>query len=591
MNILTMKNITKAYRNVPLFEHQDFSVDSEDRIGVVGLNGCGKSTLLKIIAGLEEADSGEVTKGTSIRIGYLSQMPEFQEDMTVYDYVIGKQQEDEWEVEGAGKELLAKLGFDDLTMKLGQLSGGQKKKAALAAAFLSKYDLLVLDEPTNHLNYEAILWLEQYLKNRRGAFVMVTHDRYFLDRVCNRIVEIDQGKIYSYQTNFEGFLQAKADREEMELASYRKSQSILRKELAWMQRGARARSTKQKARIERFEELKQTEAPKELDKLEMSSVSSRMGKKTIELNRLSKTYGDKVLFQDFSYIFLRQDRIGFIGPNGCGKSTLMKMIVGQLQPDSGSVDYGPTIKIGYFSQENEALDDTLRVIDYIKETAEFIRTEEGLVSASKMLERFLFDSEKQYSIIGKLSGGEKRRLYLLKILMEAPNVLVLDEPTNDIDIQTLAVLEDYLQSFDGIVITVSHDRYFLDKVVHRIFAYEDGQLVQYEGGFSDYYEKCPKNEDIKPVKIKSSNEKVWKEKSTKLKFSYKEQREYETIEQDIENLEQQVAEVEQAIEKHATDFVKLREYTEKKEQLEQALEEKMERYVYLMELAEKIENQ
>lgn len=590
MNILTMKNITKAYRNVPLLEKQDFGVDSEDKIGVVGLNGSGKSTLLKMIAGLEEADEGEITKGNGVKIGYLPQMPDFPEEMSVYDYVVSAHKDKEWEVEGEGKELLAKLGFIDIHVKLGTLSGGQKKKAAMAAAFLGKYDLLILDEPTNHLNYDTILWLEQYLKSRKGAFIMVTHDRYFLDRVCNRIVEIDQAKIYSYQTNFEGFLQLKSEREEMELASYRKSQSILRKELAWMQRGARARSTKQKARIERFEELKQTEAPKEADKLEMNSVSSRMGKKTIELHNISKAYGERVLFQDFSYIFLKQDRIGFIGPNGCGKTTLMKMIAGYEQPDCGVIECGPTIKIGYFSQENEALDENMRVIDYVKETAEFIRTPDGLVSASKMLERFLFEGEKQYSLIGKLSGGEKRRLYLLKVLMEAPNVLILDEPTNDIDIQTLAVLEDYLMGFDGIVITVSHDRYFLDKIVNRIFAYENGKIVQYEGGFSDYYEKCLK-EEVVSSKVKKTDNKSWKEKSTKLKFSYKEEREYSTIEQDIEDLEHEVEEVNQLMEQYATDFVKLREFSEKKEQLEQLLDEKMERYVYLTELAEKIAGQ
>lgn len=592
MNILTMKHITKAYRNRPLFESQDFSVDSEDKIGIVGLNGCGKSTLLKIIAGLEEADEGEVTKGNAVKIGYLPQMPDFPDDMTIYDYVVSHHSGNQWEAEGDSKEMLTRLGFDNVYEKLGHLSGGQKKKAALAAVFLADYDLLILDEPTNHLNYDTILWLEQYLKSRKGAFVMVTHDRYFLDRVCNRIVEIDQGKIYSYQTNFEGFLQLKAEREDMELASYRKSQSILRKELAWMQRGARARSTKQKARIERFEELKQAEAPKDSEKVELSSLSSRMGKKTIELHQISKAYGDKVLFRDFSYIFLRNDRIGFIGDNGCGKTSLMKIIAEQSKPDSGYVEYGPTIKIGYFSQENEALDNSMRVIDYIKETAEFIRTEDGLVSASKMLERFLFDSEKQYSLIEKLSGGEKRRLYLLKVLMEAPNVLILDEPTNDIDIPTLGVLEDYLQGFDGIVITVSHDRYFLDKVVSRIFAYENGTIVQYEGGFSDYYEKCPKLAMEHMAKAKKpEKEKVVKERQKKLKFTYNEQREYDTIEQDIEKLELHIADLDQEIERYATDFVKLRQFTEEKEELEQQLEEKLERYVYLTELAEKIASQ
>lgn len=593
MNLLTMKNITKSYRNVPLFEKQDFSIDSEDHIGVVGINGTGKSTLLKLIAGVEEPDEGEITMGNHVKVCYLPQMPDFPEDCTVYDYVAsGHKKEPDWDFEGECREILMRLGFGDINVHLRQLSGGQKKLAALASALLMKCEILVLDEPTNHLNYDMVLWLEQYLQKRGRAFVMVTHDRYFLDRVCNRIVEIDSGKIYSYDTNFEGFLAAKAAREERELATYRKNQSVLREELAWIQRGARARSTKQKARLQRYEELKKQDAPKEKEMIELNKISSRMGKKTIELHHISKSYGERTLFEDFSYIFLKGDRVGFIGANGCGKSTLMKLITGYEKPDSGYIETGSTIKIGYFSQENENLDDKLRVIDYIKETAEFIRTPEGLVSASKMLERFLFDSQKQYTMIEKLSGGEKRRLYLLNVLMEAPNVLVLDEPTNDLDIQTLAILEQYLEEFDGIVITVSHDRYFLDKVVNRIFAYENGNIVQYEGGFSDYYEKCPKEDAVQAAeKVKGEDKKVQKSHEVKIRFSYKEEREYATIEQDIEHLEQKIAGIEEEIMKCATDFVKLRELEEQKTVLDKELEDKMERYVYLEELAEKIRAQ
>ena len=492
-------------------------------------------------------------------------------------------------------------GFVDEIVKnhydavVAELSGGQKKKVALAAALLNPCDILILDEPTNHLNNAMVLWLENYLKARKGALIMVTHDRYFLDRVCNKIVEIDKGKLYSYETNFAGFLELKSQREDMELATYQKNKNILRNELEWIRRGAQARSTKQKARIERFETLSATnKRPEQQAKVEMSSVSSRLGKKTIEVNQVSKSFGERTLFSDFSYIFLRTDRIGIVGDNGAGKSTLMKIIVGEIEPDSGYVEIGPTVKIGYFSQENEKLDPTMRVIDYIKETAEFVRTEEGLISASKMLERFLFDSTLQYSKIEKLSGGEKRRLYLLKVLMEAPNVLILDEPTNDLDIQTLGILEDYLDNFDGIVITVSHDRYFLDKIAERIFAFEQGKLVQYEGGYSDYLLKAgnPFEETIGNSGKKSSKEAAaaYKERprEKKLKFTYAEQKEYETIEQDIENLEEKLAALEEEILKAATDFVKLNELSKEKEETEKALEEKMERYVYLMELAEKI---
>ncbi len=597
MNLLTATNVTKAHTDKVLLNNADFSIDDKEKIGIIGINGTGKSTLLQILAGVQEADEGEIVMGNHVVINYLSQNPEFPEGITIYDYVAQLNAKDgaHWEIEGESKRILNILGFDNYDAVVAKLSGGQKKKVALAAALLKPCDILILDEPTNHLNNAMVLWLENYLKARKGALIMVTHDRYFLDRVCNKIVEIDKGKLYSYETNFAGFLELKSQREDMELATYQKNKNILRNELEWIRRGAQARSTKQKARIERFETLSATnKRPEQQAKVEMSSVSSRLGKKTIEVNQVSKSFGERTLFSDFSYIFLRTDRIGIVGDNGAGKSTLMKIIVGEIEPDSGYVEIGPTVKIGYFSQENEKLDPTMRVIDYIKETAEFVRTEEGLISASKMLERFLFDSTLQYSKIEKLSGGEKRRLYLLKVLMEAPNVLILDEPTNDLDIQTLGILEDYLDNFDGIVITVSHDRYFLDKIAERIFAFEQGKLVQYEGGYSDYLLKAgnPFEETIGNSGKKSSKEAAaaYKERprEKKLKFTYAEQKEYETIEQDIENLEEKLAALEEEILKAATDFVKLNELSKEKEDTEKALEEKMERYVYLMELAEKI---
>lgn len=595
MNILTASKVTKAYTDKVLFEEVDFSIDTREKVGVIGINGTGKSTFLKVLAGIEEIDSGEIVTGNHVVINYLPQNPEFPKDITIYEYVTGKNvtSGEHWELEGETKRILNVLGFQEYDKKVTHLSGGQKKKVALAAALLKPCDILILDEPTNHLNNAMVLWLETYLKGRKGALIMVTHDRYFLDRVCNKIVEIDGGKLYSYETNFQGFLELKSQREDMELATYKKNKNLLRTELEWIRRGAQARSTKQKARIERFEQLSaQNKMPQQTGSVEMNSVSSRLGKKTIEVNQISKGFDGKELFSDFSYIFLRDDRIGIVGDNGAGKSTLLKVIVGELQPDTGYVEMGPTVKIGYFSQENERLDMSMRVIDYIKESAEFVRTEEGLVSASKMLERFLFDSTLQYSKIEKLSGGEKRRLYLLKVLMEAPNVLILDEPTNDLDIQTLGILEEYLDAFDGIVITVSHDRYFLDKVVDRIFAFEGGRLQQYEGGYSDYLEKSGGNVVEVTESKKSSKEaaQAYKERKReqKLKFTYAEQKEYETIESDIEALEQKVSELDAAILKAATDFVKLNELSKEKEETEQTLEEKMERYVYLMELAEKI---
>lgn len=622
MNIINVENITKSFTERELFHKASFYVQEHEKIGIVGINGTGKSTLLKIIAGEEEPEEGSIIKANHVVINYLPQNPAFDEKSSVIDSVMEKilttdlDEAQRWSMESDAKSLMMKLGIVDFEQKTGELSGGQRKRLALVAAVLKPCDVLILDEPTNHLDYDMVEWLEDYLRGFKGAILMVTHDRYFLDSVCNRIVEIDKGSIYSYDTNYSGFLERKAQREESERASERKRQSILRKEIEWMQRGARARSTKQKAHIQRYEALRDQKGPVEETKLEMSSVSQRLGRTTIELLDISKAYGDLICVKDFTYIFLKNDRIGFVGKNGCGKTTLMKMIAGFLEPDSGTIEVGQTVKIGYYCQEialttektgNENAQTTWmnpnqRVIDYIKDTAEYVRTEDGLVSASAMLERFLFPSSQQYSPIGKLSGGERRRLNLLRVLMEAPNILVLDEPTNDLDTETLAILEDYLDSYDGIVITVSHDRYFLDRIAKRIFAFEgEGKITQYEGGYTDYMQKRPKqdssllsmsgaiaekNQEEKNV-VKDSKA-TWGGGAKKLKFSYNEQKEYETIEEDIEALETRIAEIEKEILKNSRDFVKLNELSKEKEEREEALMLKMERWEYLEELAAKI---
>ena len=511
------------------------------------------------------------------------------------------------------KAMMTRLGITDFEQKTSELSGGQRKRLALVSVLITPCDILILDEPTNHLDSEMAEWLENQLRGFRGALVMVTHDRYFLDSVTNRIIELDKGKIYSYNEKYSGFLERKAEREASAKASERKRQSILRKEIEWMQRGARARSTKQKAHIQRYENLKNQKGIVQDEKIELSSIKSRMGKTTIELENISKAYDCKVLINDFSYNFLKGDRVGFVGKNGCGKTTLMKIIDGRIEPDSGSVNIGQTIKIGYYTQELENnkeagiayMNPDDRVIDYIKNTAEFVRTEEGLVSASVMLERFLFEPSQQYSKIEKLSGGEKRRLNLLRVLMEAPNVLILDEPTNDLDIETMTILEDYLDSFDGIVITVSHDRYFLDRVVRRIFSFEEnGVIDQYEGGYTDYINRKKEKgllEENALLKTKSSSagksdsdkteKEEYKIRNKKLKFSYNEKREYETIEDDIAKLEEKIEKLDGEIVKNATNSVKLRELMESKEETETLLMEKMDRWEYLEDLAKKIEEQ
>lgn len=621
MNLLTIKNFSKSITDKVLFEGADFSINEGEKIGVIGVNGTGKSTLLKIIAGEMETDEGEVIKANWVKIKYLPQNPQFPEGITIYDYVISlnKNEHNQWNVEGEAKNILNILGFTDYELIVDNLSGGQKKRVALAATLLSDCDILILDELTNHLDSYMSAWLEDYLKKSKAVLIMVTHDRYFLDRVCNGIVEIDDGKIYRYTGGYEKFLEEKTLREEIAIASERKRQSILRVELEWIRRGARARSTKQKAHIQRYEALRDMEGPKEAEKLQMSSLSSRLGNKTIELDKVSKAYSGKTLIKDFSYIFLANDRVGIVGENGCGKSTLMKIITGEVQPDKGSVDIGQTVKIGYFSQENEYLPEDMKVIDYIRDTAEFVQTVDGTVSATKMLERFLFNSTLQYQLIKKLSGGEKRRLYLLKILMEAPNVLILDEPTNDLDISTMMILEDYLDSFNGIVISVSHDRYFLNRIANRIFAYEvdecteEVNIKQYEGNYDDYLEKSgvnPYNINLKKNSQKSREEIVnknshalkteqaetnarenGKPKSTKIKMSYNEMREFEKIDDEIAELEAKVEYLEEEIGKNARDFVKLNELTTEKDEAEDLLAEKMDRWVYLNDLNERINNQ
>ncbi len=597
MNLLTMKDITKAYTDKVLFDHIDFSINEGEKIGVIGINGTGKSTLLKMIAGLEEAETGDLVKGNRVRINYLPQNPVFPPKMTIYDYVITANEtlDNHWSIEGEAKAILNKLGFIDYDAQIDNLSGGQKKKVALAGALLSNNEILILDEPTNHLDNEMTEWLENYLRSYKGALIMVTHDRYFLDLVCNRIVEIDKGKLYNYDSNYEGYLELKAQREEMAMATQDKHANILRKEIAWMQRGAKARSTKQKAHIQRYETLKNEEKIKITSNVEINALSSRLGKKTIELNQISAGYADKLLIRDFTYIFLKSDRIGILGPNGCGKTTLLKVILQKIPLMTGTIEIGETVKIGYYEQENESLDENKKVIDYIRDTAEYIQTSEGTITASQMLEKFLFVGSLQYAMIGKLSGGEKRRLYLLKILMEAPNVLILDEPTNDLDIQTLCILEDYLDTYPGILVTVSHDRYFLDRVTRRMLTFEgEGIVKQFNGNYTEYFqtkesEIADRNDGNLSRTDNSLAEKAVKIKTEKLKFTYQEKKEYDTIEQDIEHLEIKIREVEYKIDKSATNFVKLNELTQEKEKLESLLEEKLERFLYLDELSNKIE--
>ena len=627
MNLLTVEGITKPFGDKKIFDGITFGIDTGDKAGVIGVNGTGKTTLLRIVAGEETPDSGQVVKMKGLRIGYLPQTPEFDPEDTVLSQVFncdnptislikeyeqavqnvelggGAEAEEAlyalndkmdaanaWNLESDAKTILTKLNINDYYKKTGMLSGGQIKRMALARALITPVDLLILDEPTNHIDNDSIDWLEKYLAKYKGALLMVTHDRYFLDRVVNKTLELEDAKLYTYTANYSGFLEAKAEREELAAASERKRQNFLRTELEWVRRGAQARSTKQKARLERFNEVSSIKAPKEKDSLDISVASTRLGRKTIIAENLTKSYDGVKYVDGFSYIILKHDRIGIIGPNGCGKSTLINMLTGSLVPDSGAVEKGETVKTGVFSQHTEDMQPEQRVIDYIKDTAEYVQTADGRISASQMLEKFLFSPSMQYSPIGKLSGGERRRLYLLKVLVDAPNILFLDEPTNDLDIETLAILEDYLDIFNGAVVTVSHDRYFLDKVCDRIFAFEgNGRIIQYEGGYSDYLRQHEER-FVSDEPVKKETPKQERRQSEKaLKMTYSEQREFETINDKIEKLEASIAKTEAEISSITSDYVRLQELTEGKEKMEAELEETMDRWVYLNELNEKIE--
>ena len=634
MVLLTAEHIRKSYGTRVIFDDISFSIHEGDKIGVIGVNGTGKSTLLKIIAGVDQADSGTIVTMNGMRMGYLSQSPVFVEGTTVLQQVfqgenpklalvrdyeetmsaleksptdgalVKKAAEltekmdkaEAWSLESEAKTILTKLGISDFQQTVETLSGGQKKRVALAAALIAPVDLLILDEPTNHIDNDTVDWLEGHLEKYSKALLMVTHDRYFLDRVANRTLELEKGKLYAYQANYSKFLEMKAEREELLAAGERKRRNFLRTELEWVRRGAQARSTKQKARLQRFEEISAIRAPEEKQNVELSSVGSRLGKKTIELRHVSKAYDGETYIRDFSYIILRDDRVGIIGDNGCGKTTLLNIMTGNLPPDSGEVERGETVKIGIFAQENGDMDESQRVIDYIREEAEVIRTVDGHITASQMLERFLFPPSMQRGPISILSGGEKRRLYLCRVLMGAPNILFLDEPTNDLDIETLMILEDYLEHFNGAVVAVSHDRYFLDKTMGRIFAFlGDGVIRQYEGGYSDC--KAAREREMpvsaekaaKERKEELPKEKEPKEKAPIKKMSYKDQREYDTIGDEIAALEEKIAKTDEEMAACATDFTRLQALSAEKEELEAKLEERMERWMELSELAEEIE--
>lgn len=613
MILLNAEKISKGYSDRQLLDGCSLAVGEGDKIGLIGVNGTGKSTLLKVMAGVDFPDSGTVTRSGGVRVAYLPQNPEFAPETTVLQQVmtgvaIDKarakeakvvQQADEYQC----KSILTQLGLSDYDQPIGQLSGGQKRRVALACALAAESEVLILDEPTNHIDSEMVDWLESYLKRYQGAILMVTHDRYFLERVVNRIVELDRGKLYSYPANYSQYLELKAQREEMALATERKRQSLYRKELAWIQRGARARSTKAQFRVDRFEELKKPGYVPDQSKLEVSALSSRLGKKIVEIEKISKSFDGKVLVKDFSYNLLRGDRVGIIGPNGYGKTTLVRMICGLLEPDQGRIVRGETVRIGYFSQESfagEDFDPTVKAIDYIRHISQEIQTPEGTLTAAQMMEKFLFPADLQYTEIGRLSGGERRRLYLLRVLMEAPNVLVLDEPTNDLDIETLAVLEDYLEQFPGVVIAVSHDRYFLDKLMNHVFVLVgNGEVRHYTGGYADYRADVAserqrlaaqeRQETLPNSSLKKTS--GGRSHQEKLKFSFKEQREYEEIDGVIAGLEEKIAQTEALIAQNASDYAALQELTAEKEELETQLAAKMERWVYLNDLAERIEAQ
>ena len=622
MILLNIENVSKSYTEKTLLKDVSFGIMDNDKIGLIGINGTGKTTLLKLLAGVEEPDQGRIIKTNNVNIEYLPQNPYFDTDAKVIEQVFKgtsqnmkeireyevainnpntskeeiirlSQQMDNingWELESEAKNVLTQLGINNFDEKIGNLSGGQKKRVALASSLINPSDLLILDEPTNHLDNETIDWLEDYLSRRKGALLMITHDRYFLDRVVNQIIELDRGDIYSYKGNYSYFIEKKSEREEMEHSTELKRQNLYRRELAWMRQGAQARSTKQKARIQRFSEIESSAADLTKDKIEISVASSRLGRKIIEAKDISKSYGDRELIKDFTYTVLRDDRVGILGANGLGKSTLLNLLTGQLEPDSGTIEIGETVKLGVFSQETTHLDDNQRAIDYIRDGGEYITTSDGTkISASQMLEKFMFPPDVQWTPIGKLSGGEKRRLHLLRVLMESPNVLFLDEPTNDLDIQTLTILEDYIEEFPGAVIIVSHDRYLLDKIVEKVFVFEgNGKIVGYTGNYSYFREV--KKEDEGKVDKAPKKERV-KEPTKTLKFSYNEKREWETIDDDIAILEESIAGLDKQMEASASEYTKLEELLKQKQEQEKKLEEKMDRWLYLSELEEKINNQ
>lgn len=629
MNIITAENISKNYGMKKLFDSVTLTLTDTDKVGIIGINGTGKSTLLKVLAGIVTPDTGVLQRVARATISYLSQEPEIVDEYTVLQQVFhgeapvlkvlkvyeeglhalekdplnealqekvvklsnDMESSNAWSLEAEAKMILTKLGITDFQMKMRELSGGQKKRVAMATALITPSDMLILDEPTNHIDNESVAWLEEYLKSRKGALLMVTHDRYFLERVANRILEIDRGMVYSYPVNYSKYLEMKAEREDILEASERKRQKLLVKELAWIRRGAKARTTKQKARIDRFEELSSKETVLPEGTMEITAVSSRLGKKIINIEDISMAYGTKILLKDFSYMVLRDDRIGIVGDNGIGKSTFLKILAGRLKPDSGIVDVGETVKIAYLSQEYTIPDEKMRAIEYIREASEVIETSEGTVSASEMMETFLFTGEEQWTPISLLSGGEKRRLMLLRMLMEKPNVILLDEPTNDLDIKTLGVLEDYLETFPGAVITVSHDRYFLDRVAEKIFSFDGkGQVNVYYGNYTEFEEKRKSEMEMSMSSEKNTvlEKKEKPKEKVKTKFSYKEQKEFDEIDGKIETLEKEIAEVEKLMELHAADFDKLSPLMEKKENLDALLEEALDRWTYLNELAEEL---
>ena len=588
--LLTAENLHKNYGMKPLLSGVSLYLNAGERVGLIGVNGTGKSTLLKILAGVEEPDSGRVTRDPNVQISYLPQVPVMDDNLTVLEQVFaGHPAEFRALNEYEAKSILSRLGISDFDQKIGALSGGQRKRVALATVFVHPADVLILDEPTNHLDAEMVAWLEQRLARFTGGLVMVTHDRYFLENVVTRIAELSRGELFLYEANYSRYLALKAQRLEMAQASERKRQALLRRETEWIQRGCRARSTKSTERIARYEALKAQDAPPAEENLSMAAAASRLGRKTVELSHVTKSFGGRAVVRDFSYTILRDDRVGVIGRNGAGKSTLLNLISGKLAPDSGTVDFGGTVRIGYFTQEGRELDPDQRPYDYIHEIASEVRTGEGRLSATQMMERFLFSSDMQYSTIGRLSGGERRRLYLLGILMSAPNILLLDEPTNDLDVETLTILEDYLSEFPGAVVAVSHDRYFLDKIAQSILEVRpDGEIRRTMGGYSDYLLQRPAEDAPAALKKEASSREKRSERPQKLRFSFREQREYETIDADIAALEAQIADCDAEMERCASDYVRLQELSAQKDALSAQLDEKTERWIYLNDLAERI---